>query len=152
MVFLRGTGCVGCQRDAHRQHLHRLKHRVQRPQHDGADFEHLPRAAPRRIRTAVKRGLCEWRVRRTTRLRLRDRTSRLYLVAGRAEHALLVVHLHAELTRPADGQRPGLEHYLLIRIGRDDEHALVLPRVSRPVRACVVYARAQGRWRAGRTR
>lgn len=77
------------------------------------------------------------------RLRLRDRT-RLHLVAGRAEYALLVVHLHAELTRPADRQRPGLEHYLLLRIGRDDEHALVLPRVSHPVGACVAYARAHG--------
>ena len=85
------------------------------------------------------------------RLRLRDRT-RLHLVAGRAEHALLVVHLHAELTRPADGQRPGLEHYLLLRISRDDEHALVLPRVSPPMRVCVVCACTHDRWLAGRTR
>ena len=148
-----------CQRDAHRQQLHRLEHRVQRPQHDGADFEHLPRgAAAGRIRLVRKRGLREWRVRRTTRLRLRDRT-RLHLLGGWAEYTLLVVDLQAELTRPTDRERPGLEHYLLLRIGRDDEHALVLPHVNRPVRACVrgvlacvVCARALGHWQAVRTR
>ena len=115
------------------------------------------RRAAGRIRLR-KRGLREWRVRRTTRLRLRDRT-RLDLLGGWAEYALLVVDLQAELTRPTDRERPGLEHYLLLRIGRDDEHALVLPHVSRPVRACVrgvlacaVCARALGRWQAVRTR
>ena len=116
------------------------------------------RRAAGRIRLR-KRGLREWRVRRTTRLRLRDRTTRLDLLGGWAEYALLVVDLQAELTRPTDRERPGLEHYLLLRIGRDDEHALVLPHVSRAVRACVcgvpacvVCARALGRWQAVRTR
>ena len=147
-----------CQRDAHRQQLHRLEHRVQRAQHDGADLEHLPRAEGRRAHQAAQARAARVGVRRTARLRLRDRT-RLDLLGGWAEYALLVVDLQAELTRPTDRERPGLEHYLLLRIGRDDEHALVLPHVSRAVRACVcgmpacvVCARALGRWQAVRTR